>query len=200
MAQINSPKSFDKQLLSSDVLKGIEPLVDYINQGNDQVTRALTNQLTLPENLRGEVRDLSVYHGVPISVTPKQSVANVIVLGCSGGDVVTGFSKSQTSDGLLSLTFYFRSAIPLLSRSVTYSAPFATYEVKGAAGISVGDKVSFSGHRNSSYNGSFSVQFINDAKTSISVHSPDITSALTETTYVGSSESAKTVTLFLFFT
>lgn len=194
MAQINSPKSFDSAQLSPQFIQDSGGLIDYINQQFDQLNRALLQQLTLPENMRGRMVTLSVSHNTPVTVTNTSFTGSVIYN--SGSNGVKSYTFVNDSQGNSVFTFKFNDSIPILTRTVIVSSPFATYEVKNADNISPGDLVTVSGSTNSHNNGQFLV--MQNTGTLLTVYNSAAVAAVLPN-YVGSSESVKSVSLFLYY-
>lgn len=194
MALINTPKSFDKAQMDSATLTKIETFVDYVNQQFDQVTRALQNQLTFAENFKASVITLSAYHNKELSLSA--TAAGIIPLSVLG-DSIQSYYANVSNAGTQKITFRFGNPVSIRTRSVTYSAPFATYEVESIATLQVGDRVSIvssTTNLNASNSGTFVVSQVNAG--SITVYNSNaVATALTE--YVGTQEAAKTVTLLL---
>lgn len=194
MAVINTPKSFDKAQIDASVLSKIEQFVDYVNQQFDQQTRALQNQLTFAENFKAKVITVSAYNNKELSLN--ESATTIIPLSVLG-DSIRQFSATVSNAGVQKVTFKFGNAVPIRTRSVTFSSPFTTYEVENPANIQVGDKVSITSQTNSvnaANSGTFIVLQVNAA--SIVVYN-DAGIATVISSYVGTYEPAKQVTLLL---
>lgn len=192
MAIINTPKSFDKAQIDAATLGKIEEFVDYVNQQFDQLTRALQSQLTFTENFRSKIVTVSAYNNRQISLNEKSSY--IIPLSVSG-DSVKQYLASVSNAGIQNLTFKFGEPIPVKTRSVTVSAPFATYEFSGVATLEVGDRIIVRNQSNAANNGTFVVSEL--TASTIKVYNSNAVAA-TLTSYVGDEESAKSVTLLLF--
>lgn len=191
MALINTPKSFDKSQIDGAVLSKIEQFVDYVNQQFDQLTRALQSQLTFAENFRAKVITVSAFHNRELSLNDKASA--IIPLSVLG-DSVLSYSATVSNSGVQKITFKFGNALDIRTRSVTYSAPFATYECESVSNLQVGDKVRITAQTNLNNNGTFIISQVNSA--SIAVYNSNCLAA-TVPDYVGAYESAKQVTLLL---
>ncbi len=192
MAVINTPKSFDKAQIDSEILGKIETFVDYVNQQFDQLTRALQNQLSFPENFKCKVLSIQAYNNKELSLN--ETAQQIVPLACMG-DSIRQYSATVSNTGTQKITFKFGNAIPVRTRSVTYSSPFSTYECENVAHIQVGDRVSITAQTNQSNNGTFLVSEVGTSSIKV-FNSSGVAATLTE--YVGAYESAKSVTvLFL---
>lgn len=190
MAIINTPKSFDKAQIDGAVLPKIEQFVDYVNQQFDQVTRALQNQLSFADNFNAKVLTVSAYNNKELSLN--ETATSILPLSVLS-DSIRQYSSTVSNAGTQKITFKFGSAVPIRTRSITYSAPYATYECEDVSNLQVGDKVSISTQL-SGNTGTFIVLQVNAA--SIVVYNSNATAA-TLTDYTGSYEPAKKVTLLL---
>lgn len=194
MATLNTPKAFDKALIPSQAREDIESLVDYINQNFDQIIRAFASQITFDENFRGDRKVLSVTDGVPIEIdTGSQAPADILVSSRVG---IRSTSFTTLSTGTTQITFKFDEALPLKTRNVTASSPFAIYETEGLSNAKAGDLVSVTGFGNKLNNGTFVVSF--RTENLIHVYNPN---AATESKpqFTGDREESKEVSLFILF-
>lgn len=191
MAIINTPKSFDKAQIDSDTLSKIETFVDYVNQQFDQLTRALQNQLSFKDNFRATQVAVSVYNNVELSLN---HTATAIIPLTVLGDSIRQFSSTVSNAGTQKVTFKFGNAVPIRTRSVTFSSPFATYEVENVANLQAGDKVSITSQTNALNNGTFVISQVNASGITV-FNSVGVAATLTD--YVGAYEQAKQVTLLM---
>lgn len=191
MAIINTPKSFDKAQIDSAVLPKIEQFVDYVNQQFDQIVRAIQNNLSFADNFKAKVIDVSAYHNTELSLN--QTASSILPLSVLG-DSIHAYSTTVSNSGVQKITFKFGNPLNIRTRSVTFSSPWATYECESVANIQVGDKVKVTNQTNSYNNGTFIVAEVGTS--TITVYNSAGVSA-TVADYVGSRESAKTVTLLL---
>lgn len=195
MAKITAPKAFDKQSLDPKILEQIDPFIEYVNQNFDQLIRALFNQITLTENFRGRLVTVSAWHRREVLIESQgQGILAALPLKSEPSGLKSYVTTSDTG-GRLSFTPAFDAAIPIKTRSVSVSSPFATYEIQASQTVLCGDKVSISQYGSKGNNGDFVVLSRSDS--AVTVYNP---SAATETkaSYSGVAESEKTVTLFLF--
>ncbi len=192
MALINTPKSFDKAQIDSTILTKIEEFVDYVNQQVDQLTRALQNQLTFSENFKAKVLTISAYHNRQFNVS--ESAAIIMPLSVLGDSIVS-YSSVVSNAGVQSVTFKFGNAVPVRTRTVTKSAPFATYEVESVANLQVGDKISVTANVNAANNGTFILAEV--GTTTVTVYNSAAVAASGGSNYAGAYETAKQVTLLL---
>lgn len=190
MAQINTPKAFDKQQLDPKFLKDADPLIDYINQNFDQISRALIKQLSLGDNFRGRLLQVSAMHNQRVDIQG-DGATGIIVL--SGGVKSLEFAANTT--GQVGITFKFSMPIPIKTRSVTVASGIATYEVQPSCSCAPGDLVSISGYGGKSNNGDFMVLARTDT-TLVAYNAAGATE--TKSDYSGAQEASKTVNIFVF--
>lgn len=191
MAVINTPKSFDKAQIDAAILGKIETFVDYVNQQFDQLTRALQNQLSFADNFKCKVVTLRAYNNKELSLNETaQQIIPLAVLG----DSIRQFSATVSNSGTQKITFKFGNAIPVRTRSVTYTSPFSTYECESTANLQVGDRVSVTAQTNANNNGTFLLSEVGASSFTV-VNTLGV--AATVTNYVGAYEPAKAVTIIL---
>jgi hypothetical protein len=191
MAILNTPKAFEKNLIQGQVGGEISPFIDYVNQNFDQIIRAFFNQLTLGENLRGTLLNISTSNNTPTNILAAQNPAGILILKSTSP--LKSYTTTVTSDGILQATFTFDEALPVKARSVAVSAPFATYEIEGLSTISQGDEAEFSLFGNKLNNGTFLVLY--RTENLVTVYNPNA-AAETKSSFTGTRESTKVVTLF----
>jgi hypothetical protein len=196
MANLNQPKSFDKGLIDAKMLSQLEPFIDYCNSNFDQVTRAFFNQITLSENVKGRVITLSAKHRQTITVPSGGGVQGVLPLYVSGGESLKSLSYSVNNRGELGITFGFGGPIPIPARSITYSSPYATIET--TADVGPGDIVRIGNTANQANSGEFLVISLLASPRRVVVYNASGV-AETKTAYLGSDQTAKSVTLFLMY-
>lgn len=192
MAVINTPKSFDKAQIDSATLPKVEQFVDYVNQQFDQLTRALQNQLTFPDNFKAKLVTIAAYNNKELSLN--ETAAQILPLSVLGDSIQT-FSATVSNSGVQKVTIKFGNPIPVRTRAVSFSTPYATYEVENAAVIQAGDRVSVTAQSNIVNNGTFLVLQANS--NSIVVYNSNAITAPGTGAYVGTVEPAKQVTLLL---
>jgi len=202
MAFINTPKSFSKEALpSSKLATEMQPFIDYVNQNVDQIQRALINQLTFSENIKGEVVTLQMKHNQAIAVTPKASVASAFVIGSS--DEVASIRFFQTNTGALSISVRFASAIPIQARFQTNTTGqlVGIYQCRDIGGVQVGDKVSFSGFGAKANNGVALVSAIDATEGAPIIVCPKYPAVVAENmpSFVGTAEESKSVSIALLY-
>lgn len=195
MAQINTPKAFDKSNLDSEILSKIEPFIEYTNQNFDQLIRALFNQITFGENIRGKFTQITVKHAQPITLDIREGVSGVLPYRVSG-DAVKAYTLTTDLQGRPTVTFYFHGPIPIQTRTITVSSGIATAETNDP--VTIGDTVSISQAGNAANNGDFLVIGKLTAPDRI-VYYNSAAVAESRTTYLGVLEGAKSVNLFIFF-
>lgn len=145
MAKINTPKTFPKESIpDKKVGDAVQPLVDYVSQNIDQLQRALINQLTLSENLKGEIITIKAKHNQAVNITTSGNVAYAWVLKSDDG--VRSFKFSNNADRTLNCLFSFESPIPLISKAQanTTGDVLGFYTCKDIGGIRSGDRASMS--------------------------------------------------------
>lgn len=193
MANINTPKSFEKSLLQGELLKQIEPFVDYVNQNFDQLIRALFNQLTFGENVRGQFSTVSAKHGVPITIDVTEGVGGIMPFRVSGGSL-RSYYLTTGKNGAPTVTFFFDDAIPVQTRTVVEDVEFCTTECSSV--VRPGDRVLITGCTNVNNNGVFLVIETNDSGI---VYRNSSGVDETNTQFRGDRESSKTIDIFVFF-
>jgi hypothetical protein len=198
MAKLNAPKAFDIQELESKFGEDARPLVEHVNQNFDQVLRAIANQLTLTENFKGSVQTISAMNRETVSIAaPAEGVSSILPLYVTSGGV-SSYSWTRTQNGTIQIMFEFSGAIPIKTRACdATSDPVVVFTVQEgtAAKLRPGDLVSVSGFSNKLNNSTFLV--LETTSNSISVHSSVCTSE-TKAEFTGTSETSKSVTVFLF--
>lgn len=201
---INTPKSFNKNTLGDKkVADAIEPFLDYVNQNFDQFGRALQNQLTLGENLKGEVKTIQCMHNQAVTVRPGSPVAYVMPIYCVG-DAVKALYTAFNADGSLSVRIKFDSPVPIQAKAQTGGGGFFTYQARNIGGIAIGDLVTFSGFGNKGNNLTgqvFGLSNTNNSPAISVLNFSDPAAGAVETLpdFVGDSEPFKTVTLLLLY-
>lgn len=202
MAFINTPKSFSKESLpSAKTAKDIEPFIDYVNQNFDQIQRALINQLTISENLKGQVVTVQAKHNQAVAVNTAAPVRYGFVLAADDG--VTSFKFSNLSNGQLTCTFHFESPIPVQAKRQVNSTGdlLGIYQCTNIGGIHIGDRITFSGFGAASNNGeALILGLIKDsgAPAIVCVKYPPVVQE-SMPSFVGESESFKSVTVALLY-
>lgn len=197
MAQLNAPKAFDIQELEPKFADNAAPLVEHINQNFDQVIRALFSQLTLKDNFRGQFQTLSAMNREVVSIsTPKDGLSAILPLYVDSGGIKS-YSWARTASGTTQITFEFSGAIPIKTRSATFSSPWITYSVTEsvASKLKPGDLVSVEGYSNKSNNGEFLLAYVG-TNSVVAYNSAGV--AETKAEFTGTSETSKSVTVFLF--
>lgn len=202
MAIINTPKSFSKEALgSSKTAKEIEPFVDYVNQNFDQLQRALINQLTISENLKGQVLSVKAKHNQRIDVRANGVVRYGFVLNSSVP--VKSFFLNQDNTGNIHITVKFDTPIPISAQSQTNTTGqlFGIYRCTNIGGVTEGDIVSFSGFSTASNNGTalvLNTKIDQGAPILFCSKYPGVTSE-TMPSFVGNSEQFQSVTIALLY-
>jgi hypothetical protein len=201
--QINTPKSFNKQTIEDAKLaEAIGPFIDYCNQNFDQFGRGLANQLTFPDNFKGEIQTIDIKHNQPVNVTAKGSVSYAFPIG-SFGDGVRAFKFQANNDGSLAITCWFQSPIPVLAKAQTSATGnFAKYQCSNIGGIAAGDRVLITAFGNKSNNVDSGLVAWVATETSgpvITVYNGNTLAAETLSEFRGASEVSKKVTLLLLY-
>lgn len=195
MAQINTPKAFDKSLIDPDVLDKLGPFIEYTNQNFDQLIRAFFNQITFGDNVRGKFVTVTTKHSTPITIDVNQGISAVFPYRVSG-DALKYFTLTTDRTGQPRFTPYFAGPVPVQTRSFVAASGFITTECNSS--VSIGDAVSITGAGNQNNNGEFVVIGKLSAPDRIVYYNAN---GATESrgSYSGDQEPAKDITLFIFF-
>lgn len=112
--KLNSPKLFDITTIDAELASKIGPLISFINSNNEEIVRALRNQLTFADNLKGQLLTLTCTHGNPViagNMAKGVQVLGVIPLRViDSTDSLTSHNFTFTSAGEFQITAYFRLA------------------------------------------------------------------------------------------
>jgi len=96
-------------IASTKAAQEIKPFIDFVNSSTEQIVRALTSQLTLEENIKGQIIRTRFTQGVAQAVSvSSREVLGVISLKCQD-DAVDSFLWSFDAKGQLSITVFFKS-------------------------------------------------------------------------------------------
>ena len=87
----------------------IRPLVDYVNSSVEQLIRAVTGQLTLADNIKGQIITSQLVHGVASTVAVDSRDINGIITLKVESDAMDSFAWSLDARNNLLLTAYFKS-------------------------------------------------------------------------------------------
>jgi hypothetical protein len=197
MAKLNAPQGYDKSQLDGETLNKLQTFIDFVNQNNDQFTRALTNQLTFSDNLLGTVVTVSAMHRKPIVVPAAQkSISAVIPLRCAGGSI-RSFTYDFNTDGSANLTFVFDDFVPIQTKNATVASSHVTYQTN--ASVAPGDRVSVSAYGNKALNKEATVLYVSSVvpQTIVAYTADTLAATETKSSYSGDAEVAKSVTLFI---
>lgn len=192
MATLNTPKAFEKTLLDQETRKKTDLFIDYVNQNFDQIIRAFANQFSFADNFKGIFKTISASHNVPVSVDVGSTPQGVLILRQDVG--IRSWVINSLSSGNVTLTFQFDSVRPVTTRQVTFSSPYATYEIEATSLVKVGEVIRVSGYGAKTNNGDFSV--VKRSENLVTVYN-DLAIAQTKATFTGTAESAVSVTLFI---
>lgn len=108
--RLNSQRLFDFALIAAtEAGKAIKPLVDYLNSNIEQLIRAVDGQLTLEENIKGQIINVSLTHGVSTAVAVNSRDVNGLICLQVTGDAMSSFSWSFDSKDNFNVTAYFKS-------------------------------------------------------------------------------------------
>lgn len=194
MVALNTPKAFDKALLSADIKKSIDPFVDFCNQNFDQIIRGLTKQITFGENFKGSFLNIQAMNNQPVSIEAGESAPlGIIVIKADVG--ISSFTYTTLSTGLTQITFKFDEARAVKSRSANdTAAPLAVYEIEGLSSVLPGDRVAISGFGAKPNNGTFLCLY--RSENYITVYNPDVESQ-TKASFTGERELMRNITVFV---
>jgi len=200
LAKLNAPKGFDKSRLDGELLKKIEPFIDYVNQNFDQVLSAFASQISFGDNFSGKLIKLTAKHNTPITVAnPTKAVSSLIPL-FSHGFPVKSAQYSQNTDGSVEITLRFDGAVPIQTKNASGDNEITAFETKDLA--EPGDLVSVTNYGEPAFNGEFLVLGVSTTTPrKVYCYTPDVTSATTETksSYTSSETQTNEVTLFMGF-
>lgn len=196
MAKLNTPKAFEKTLLSGDLREKLDTFVDFVNQNFDQLIRAFANQLSFQDNFIGRVINVVASNDTPTNlelggVTP----VGVLVLKTDVG--IKSFTLTTLSNGLSQINFKFDEAKAVKTRSADITdAPNVVYEIEGLSTIGAGDVATISGFGNKDNNGSFLV--LNRVENRITVFNDNASAGNeSKSSFTGDRETTKNVSLFV---
>lgn len=195
MANINTPKGFEKQLLQPDIISKLDPFIEYVNQNFDQLIRAFFNQITLGENFRGKFISISAKHNTPITLDVLQGISAVWPYRVADGSLKS-FILSTDNRGRPTVTFFFDDALPITTRSIVFASPFCTAETNSS--VRVGDRIEITGAVIDANKGTFLVVEMLENPTRV-VYRNIAGVTETNTIFRGDQESAKAIDLFVFF-
>lgn len=112
--KLNSPKLFDITTIETEIAGKVSNLISFINSSNEEIVRALRNQLTFGDNFKGKVLTLSCVHGIATvagGLAKGIQVLGVIPLRVlDATDSLTSHNFTFTSAGEFQFTAYFRLA------------------------------------------------------------------------------------------
>ena len=121
--KLSSPKLFDQTTIDQEVAGKISNFISFINSNNEEIVRALRNQLTFADNMKGQTLTLTCVHGQPVIAGGLAKGAQV--LGCiplrviDDSDSLTSHNFTFTAAGEFSFTAYFRLASIYTPRQIT---------------------------------------------------------------------------------
>lgn len=85
---LSSIRAEDLTDLPPEVQRGLEPLLRFVNNGIQGLARAVTGNVSLTDNLRGEVQTVNLSHGAPLLVSLKKlsSARGIIAISVGSAD------------------------------------------------------------------------------------------------------------------
>lgn len=97
----------------------LQDFIVFSQQAFGEIVRAVKGNLTLRENIKGLILELSATNGKPIVVNVGVNIIGCIPLRCKhNSDSITGLNWGYTQDNSIMLTIYFREAT-VSARQVT---------------------------------------------------------------------------------
>ena len=108
--KLNAQRLFDyATIAATQAGKEIKGLVDYLNQNIEQLIRAVDGQLTLEENIKGQIINVTLSHGVATTVAVNsRDVVGLISLQVTS-DAMDSFTWSFDNKDNFVITAYFKS-------------------------------------------------------------------------------------------
>ena len=122
--KIQASRLFDFALLAA-TKAGVEvkPFIDYCNSNFEKIVRSLAGELTLQDNVKGQIITVSVSHGIAQSVSVNsKSIVGVVPLASSTSSIAA-FNWQLNSKGDLQFTVSFQ-VDPLKAVSCKFFAHF----------------------------------------------------------------------------
>jgi hypothetical protein len=105
--KITQSRLFDKAILgAAKAAQELAAFIDYVNGVNDNVIRALRNELTLTDNMKGQFITVELTHATASTVSITQrSIAGIVHMKTTAtdGDTLQSFDWQFTSSGQLQI-------------------------------------------------------------------------------------------------
>jgi hypothetical protein len=206
VAKLNAPKGFDKSRVDGELLKKLEPFIDFCNQNFDQLLSGFAGQITLGDNLAGKIVSISAQHNTPITIQNPGKAVSLILPLFSKGQAIRSIAYNQNSSGSIDLTLRFDGAIPVATKSASAAqGTIVYYECKDP--VEPGDLVSVTGYGASYLNGEFLVMGVTDtsprkilcANVNNGIPASPSTGSEVKTAYSTTETQVNSITLFLGF-
>lgn len=107
--KITASRLFDfASIASSKAAQEIKSFIDYSNSNFEKIVRALSGELTLQDNVKGQIINVGLSHGVSQSVAVNsKNIVGVVILS-SGTSSVDAFNWQINSKGELQFTVHFK--------------------------------------------------------------------------------------------
>jgi hypothetical protein len=108
---LTAQKLFDFALIATTQAgTQIKPLVDYLNTNLEKIVRAVNGELTLQDNIKGQIVSTQLQHGIATSVACNSTeIHGITSLQCDA-DAISALNWQFDNKGALQLTAYFQSA------------------------------------------------------------------------------------------
>lgn len=108
--RLNAQRLFDFALIAAtDAGKAILPLVNYINSNIEALIRAVDGQLTLEENIKGQILNTTLTHGVATVVAVNTRDVNGLICLQVTSDAMDAFTWAFDNKQNFTITAYFKS-------------------------------------------------------------------------------------------
>ena len=88
----------------------LKPFIDYCNTNFEKIIRAVAGELTLTDNIKGQMLATTFQHGIAQSVAVASTAINGVVPMSCDDDAITAVKWALNINGGLQLTVYFQSA------------------------------------------------------------------------------------------
>ncbi len=113
--KINQTQLFDSQNLLkgadstvATIVKGLRPFFAYVNGVVENLVKAVSGQLTLGDNLKGQLLSVKLTHATSVKVAlTSRDIHGLVSLRCDG-NTVEGLDYAFAADDSFSITAYFR--------------------------------------------------------------------------------------------
>lgn len=196
MAKLTTSEVYDiSQIADTNTYKEVSTFIDYQIDFTRDVVESYYNGLTLNENLKKYSYNLSIAHGVPVTLTLKSPFTLSAIESLYA---IRSYTVSRSTTNSIILTVWFDETLSVVADQATWIAgTIVRYRTNSVAGLKVGDVVTFSGFGTANNNNTCQITEIDTTNNYLYVNNRKRTSSTgdeTRTSYAGTYQDKLTIT------